>query len=312
MLRHNFVSAKASTPDPDDIDAGKWNEDHLIDTDGATMATRMDAPSAPAGGKMVMFGKTIAGGALPAFIGPSGFASALQPFLGRNKIMLYAPQGNSTSVTQLGAAFGATGTGTTRNVATTSLFSSLRRIGYVSATTANSRGVISGPVQFFLGAAPGMGGFRFVARFGISDATFVSGGNLFAGFSASSGVGGSASVASSLNIIGVGADAGDTNMQMFMNDGSGTATKIDLGPLYPANTANIDMYELAMFAPSGSAAGVYYQVTRLNTGDTAAGYMTADIPGANQLLLPIITRGNLATAGSVGLDIAGVYIESDN
>lgn len=312
MLKHNFVSAKANTPDPDDIDAGKWNEDHVIDADGATMATRADAPAAPAAGKLVMFGKLIGGGALPAFVGPSGFSSALQPFLGRNKVMLYAPQGNSTSVTQLGAGFSSTGTGASRNVTTTNFFASIRRIGFTTATTANSRAMINGPAQFFLGSTPGMGGFRYVARFGTSDAAIVAGANMFCGLSGSSGVGNGASVASALNILGLGADAGDTNMQIFCNDATGTATKVDLGANFPANTTNVDMYELAMFAPSGSAGNVYWQVIRLNTGDTASGTISTDMPAVNQLLLPIIQRSNLSTGLSVGLDVAGVYIESDN
>lgn len=294
------------------IGATDWNADHLIDTDGATMATRTDAPAAPAAGKMVVFGKTIAGGALPAFIGPSGFNSALQPFLGRNKIVLYTPFGNATGVSQIGIAVNASGTATARNVATTNLFTATRRHGYVTPTTANSRALISGGAQFFLSSVAGMGGFRYIARFGVSDASVVSGANMFVGLSASSGVATGAAVAASTNLIGMGIDAGDSNMQIFYNDASGAASKIDLGANFPANTTNSDLYEIALFAPSGSAAGIYYQATRVNTGDTASAYLTTDIPAANQLMLPLMLRGNMSTGLAVGLDIALLYIETDN
>ena len=45
----------------------------------------------------------------------------------------------------------------------------------------------------------------------------------------------SVTVASMLNVIGVGSDAADANLQVFHNDGSGTCTKVDLGANFPAN-----------------------------------------------------------------------------
>jgi len=50
-------------------------------------------PAAPAAGTVRLFRREVAGRQMPAFIGPSGLDSALQPFLARNKIGYWNPQG---------------------------------------------------------------------------------------------------------------------------------------------------------------------------------------------------------------------------
>lgn len=297
------------------ITGAMWDEDHQIDADGATMATRTDAPAAPAAGKLTLFGRTLAGGALPAYAGPSGLNSMLQPFLGRNKVGIWAPQGNSTSTTgmHLGlAAPTAIGTATARVPATTNMVASLRRLGYVSGTTAASRaGAYINGGQFWRGNAAGLGGFRAVFRWCCSDAATVAGARSFVGMVSGSGTG-NANISDSTNLIGVGADSGDTNLSIFTNDGSGTATKIDLGANFPDHTLSTDAYELALFcAPNSDRIG--YQVTRLNRPDIApvVGEFTSDLPVATQLLFPMFMRSNVNTTLAVGIDIVSLYIETD-
>lgn len=313
MLKHAKVSSAGTPADPAQVGGSDWNADHLIDADGATMTTRTDAPAAPAAGKMVMFGKAVGGGALPAFIGPSGISSPLQPFIGRNKVGVWTPYGNSATSSQLGVSLGTLGTLTTRTVATTNLFTSMRRLGLTTATTANARAQLGGVAQYFLSSQSGVGGFRFVARFGISDAQATPGAAVFAGLCAlTTYIGNGFSPSAAANMIGVGADATDATLQMMSNDASGTATKIDLGANFPANTQNADFYELALFAASGVTGSVNWQVTNLSSGATASGTITTDLPAENQLLCALLVRSNLATGLAVGLDIAGVYIETDN
>lgn len=48
------------------------------------------------------------------------------------------------------------------------------------------------------------------------------------------------------NIIGMGWDLTDTNIQFMHNDHLGTATKIDLGPSFPKPTADrSQVYEIS-------------------------------------------------------------------
>src|ERR1700691_2105432 len=52
-------------------------------------------PSAPASGKSTVYAKSIAGRMMLKQIGPSDENTEIQPFLGRNKVGYWNPQGNS-------------------------------------------------------------------------------------------------------------------------------------------------------------------------------------------------------------------------
>lgn len=311
MLKHAKVSAVVDDPAAD-IKPSHWNEEHVADADGLKMVASTSTPSVPASGFLKLFARLLAGGALPAYSGPSGLDSALQPFLARNKIFMWQPNGNATTMTQIGCAAPLVTTATARNVATTNLFTSLRRLGSVSAATAGSPcGIRGGIALFCRGNAAGVGGFRAVFRFGMSDAATVAGARSFIGMYSGATQIGNVNPSTLLNIVGVGHDDTDSNLQIIYNDGSGAASKIDLGANFPANTLSVDAYELALFCPpNGSDIG--YEVTRLNTGDVARGTLTSDLPANTTYLAPQMWRNNGATALAVGIDMIGLYIETDN
>jgi hypothetical protein len=148
-------------------------------------------------------------------------------------------------------------------------------------------------------------------RFGISDASLVATANTFVGFSASSSVGsGNTDPSYSVNIVGVGADIADTNLHIMVNDGTGVATKINLGANFPSNTLSTDAYELLLYTPPNGSS-ISYRVTRLNTGDVATGVLTTDLPVSTAPLCAIFMRGNTTTATAVAIDILGMYIETE-
>lgn len=314
-IKHAKVSGVAATPSATDVDGADWDAALVVDTSGIDIPTTSTPPSAPASGNVRLFASSQAG-PLPASIGPSGSVVTMQPFFGGRKIAIWSPVGNTTSGTGafLGAsAFQTLGTVTARNVATTDFFSAMQRVGYVTATTANSRAIAYGSsVQYHRGASANMGGFRAVFRFGSSDAATVANANCFYGFGPGSSVGtGGTQPSASLNIVGVGTDTGESTLSIMHNDGSGTATKVALGANYPAHTLNVDAYELRLYcAPNASQ--IDWTITRLNTNDTTSGSITTDLPVSSTLLLPVLMRGNNSTTLAVGLDVMGVYIETDN
>ena len=279
-------------------------------------------PAAPSANTVRLFRRAIANRQFPAFVGPSGLDSALQPMLARNKVGFWCPPGNTTTVPGvLGfTAYTTTGTATIRNVATTNLFTRLRRAGWVSAATAGSFAATRVAVaQITLGTTIGgmaAGGFFKVIRFGTSDAAAVSGARMFVGISSSTGAPSNVEPSTITNCIGVGHGAADSNLKLFYG-GSSIQTPIDLGANFPANTLFTDIYELALFCAPGSEV-VGYQVTRLNSGHVASGTLTAASSGV-QLPSPttLLTyssnwRCNNATAAAVGLDIFSDYIETDS
>lgn len=279
---------------------------------GTSQLNDVATPSTPTGA-VVMFGRNVAGRVLPAFVGPSGLNSILQPSFARNKIGYWAPIGNSTGLPLADgiAAPTSTGTATARNVATTNLLTSMRRLGYVSTAVAgNSCGARLAVLQFWRGNGAGLGGFTLVTRFGVSDAAIVANSRMFVGMQAATTAIGNVEPTTLLNIVGVGCNAGVTNLFIMHNDGAGAATTIDLGANFPSQTLSTDVYELALFcAPNGANIG--YRVERLNTAFVASGTITTDMPANTQLLAPQLWRNNGATALAVGLDLMSLYIETD-
>lgn len=80
------------------------------------------------------------------------------------------------------------------------------------------------------------------------------------------------------NVIGIGYDSADANLQLIHNDGTGTATKVDLGPSLPRSSAfNTDVYRLELSCAPG-ASSVSYVVRRLNNPVTVSGTITTDLP----------------------------------
>jgi hypothetical protein len=113
--------------------------------------------------------------------------------------------------------------------------------------------------------------------------------------------------------IGVGFGAADTTLRLYYG-GTAAQAPIDLGVAFPAKTANVDMYELALFSPPGVAQTCHWQVSRLNTGDVAQGTLTGNaavLPTAATFLTFNSWITNNATAAAVGLDFGSVYLEQD-
>ncbi len=295
--------------------AGAANVDIVSGDLNLTVATPAAAPA----GTVTVFAQSIAGRIMAAMIGPSGLSATLQPFIGRNKIGIWQPPGNATTVPGVSGYTAPTvvGTATARNVATTNFFTRTRRLGFVSAATAGAltenRVAVA---QVTIGDGAGLGGFTKVIRFGCSDAATVAGARQFVGISSSTAAATNVEPSTLTNSIGVGHGAADTNLMLYYG-GSAAQAAINLGANFPVNTLSVDCYELALFA-SPNAATVNYMVTRLNTGHVASGVLTAATPGTQ---LPLNTtllsyckawRTNNATALAVGLDIISDYIETDN
>ena len=270
------------------------------------------SPTVPSDGYGTIFIKKIAGRAMAAQIGPSGLDTTLQANLGGNKVAMWMPPGGSTTVPGVFgmAALTATGTVTARAVATTNLLTRMTRLGYVSAATAGSlAGGREAVAKFTTGAGPGLGGFFARYRFGISDPATVAGARMFVGLDALTAAPTNIDPSTKVNCIGVGQIGTSDNLHIIR--GNATAkTPIDLGVSFPANT-NADAYELNLFAPP--AGGCYWQVRRLNTTFEATGFLpSTEIPIATQLLCHQLWRCNNATALAVGLDVCGIYIETDH
>lgn len=287
----------------------------------ATLPAVAGSVPTPTSGFGSLYLKKYAGRARLHLLDETGWEVGLQESILRNKLGLWMPPGNATTVPGvLGmAALSATGTVTARNVAATSFFTRRQRLGTVSAGTAGSlAGYRSATAQWTLGVSgtPNHGGFEVIIRFGCSDASTVSGARQFVGLSSSVSAPTNVEPSTLTNVIGVGHGASDTNLKIFYG-GSAAQTPINLGANFPANTLSVDAYELTLYSPPGVNDNLYYRVKRLNTGDVADGTLTAGTPGtqlpSNTTFLGLQNwRTNNATALAVGLDFLSIaYLTND-
>ena len=294
------------------VSKNRWNEDHVIDSE-IDIPVLTSSPVAPPDGFCNFYAKKIGGRTMLMQMGPSGLDTSFQPNLGGNKVAIWMPPGNGTTVPGVFgmAALTSLGTATARNVATTNLLTRMTRLGYVSAATAGSlSGVREAAAKYTLGAGAGLGGFFYRTRFGVSDAAAVAGARMFVGLSAATGAPTNVEPNTLVNSIGVVQQSTSNNLQMYCSGASAGGNLVDLGANFPANSLSSDAYELVLFAPAAGGV-VYYQVTRLNTGDVASGSFTTNLPLGTVLLCHQLWRCNNATALAVGLDIAGIYMETD-
>jgi hypothetical protein len=185
----------------------------------------------------------------------------------------------------------------------------MTRLGFVSAATAGAvAGAREASAKFTTGAGVDLGGFFARYRFGVSDAAAVAGARMFVGLDAITSGPTNVEPSTKINCVGVGQLSTSNNLHIIFGNAT-TKTPVDLGVNFPGTVNNV--YELTLFAPP--AGGVTWQVRRLGTSAEASGSISvADAPANTTLLCHQIWRTNNATALAVGLDLCGIYIETDN
>ena len=307
-IKHNYA-ATGTNDATKQVSVTRWNDEHIIDSE---LVLPTFAPPIPAAGKLAIYANDIGGRMMLMQMGPSGLDTALQPHMGGNKVSVWMPPGNATTVPGVFgmSAMTATGTATTRTISTTNLLTRMSRIGYVSVATAGGlSGIREAQNKFTTGAGGGLGGFHYRTRFGVSDAATVAGARMFVGLSASSGAPTNVEPNTLVNSVGVAQLSTSTNLQFYCA-GSSATTAIDLGVNFPAATLSADAYELTLFSSSASG-NISYRVLRLNTGAMATGTISTGLPTSTTLMGHQIWRTNNATLLAVGIDVCGIYMETD-
>jgi hypothetical protein len=275
-------------------------------------------PATPPSGNLSVFARTIANRQMLAQVGPSGLDSALQPLLARNKVGYWNPAGNATT---LPGVFGITaltanGTATTRSVATTTLATRMRRIGYPSSATAGTfAGARLSVAQFSCGSGSNDGsGFMLIERWVESDPAPVSGRRAYHGMSNTT-VFTNVEGDTRTSIVGITQLSTDATQWYWIAAGSSAQTATPIGTAIGAPGGNsTTAWELAIFAPNSIANTYYVQLTNITTGAVATTTFTggaAVIPQSSTLLAWNAWATNNATAAAVGIDLCSLYIETD-
>jgi len=189
-------------------------------------------------------------------------------------------------------------TGGGQSVATGSLRASMTG-GLMTSTAVAGTGtnVAFNQPGYWRGNAAGLGGFFLQVMFAIvtpqSGMRYIYG----VGTGGTTGNVTATNPSAKTNILIFGVDAADSNLQVMHNDGTGTATKIDLGANFPGKTADA-VYRGAFYCEPNDTT-VYYRVDRLDSAFTATGTLTTDLP-ANTSLMDVHTGMSNGTTAAIG------------
>lgn len=271
-------------------------------------------PSAPAAGTLRAYAKSIAGRMMPKIIGPSGIDTVMQVGLHGNSVFLVAPASGTTAPTIIGGTLTTAATmSLQQTIASANPWQATSRKRFQTSTTAgNASGMRTAYAQWFRGNAAGFGGFFFRAQFGAQ--INLNGGQKFIGLCASTGaLAGEPSAL--LNMIGMGWDAADAstgNWFLMRNDGTGTATKVDLGETHAARSNTTHGYDMIIFCPPGAATEIFVRIVNIHNGATVLDTSyTTDLPAVNTGMAFKAEVRNGAVAAADNIEVAKVYIETD-
>lgn len=126
--------------------------------------------------------------------------------------------------------------------------------------------------------------------------TWVTGCASCTGLTGSNAATGNVNPSSILNSILYGADDTDTNLQFIHNDGSGTASKHDMGSNFALQSNNAYRFMIWNFYGSNT---VYIWVLNLRNGAVYQTSVNTDLPAITVGLAPHLWTGNRATANNV-------------
>lgn len=281
-----------------------------IDANGSLRLVVDAAPATPAAGKLTSHTAYLGDLEYPAWVNSAGKQYLGQPMLAGKRFVSTTALAGSAGRSDYGITNTTEGTSNAFTPTYADLVSSMVKNNISSGATAGSSASLR-YVWLYLarGNAAGAGGFTVRFLWQPNDAAPVAGARCFVGLVGQTGAIGNVNPSTLTNIIGVGADSGDTNLSIMHNDGAGTATKTSLGASFPqSNTSKI--YELILHAEP-NATVVHYQVRELGSGAIARGSISSELPAGNQGLTHHFWRNNGATGLAVRFGFGYVYAERD-
>lgn len=307
-ITHSKVSSRPDGTDSSLIQPSDWNDDHVIDI---LTLPATETPSLPPADNVNIFGRNVGGRMMPAMIDPSGLDTTLQPLIGRNSVSSWIAAGNNTIVNVLGAAsaLAATGTATAALYALTNIHTKFKRIDYLVTTAAPTAvaGARSSTTMWSRDT-----GFQFIMRGSpaTGQSTTSTTGRFWMGMANTTAAPTDVAPSTQTLCVGCGFEGTDTTMFMYVNDASGTCTRVALTGIPRYTTDRATMFELALFAAPGSSS-IRYEVTDLSTMTRVRGELTTDLPLLSTLLAPRIWASVGGTSSVIGVTLVNLYLESD-
>lgn len=189
---------------------------------------------------------------------------------------------------------------TSRNFSDTNAYTRRQRLGLTVATTGNPASARQTITYFNRNS-------NLDVLIGVGFAENCTNANVrvFAGISANTSFT-NVEPTSLTNCVGLAKLTTSNNLHLIHNDGSGTATAIDLGASFPSNTVETDFYILRL---KTNGSNIDYTVTRVNTGGSTSGSLTTDLPATTQALnLGYYVVQNTGANTTTGIDFFGTNL----
>jgi hypothetical protein len=230
---------------------------------------------------------------------------------GSGKLLICVPRsGGVATLDQIGISspspLDSSTAGTGATVADSPIaYGSIDRVRYTSAAAAVNR--CTGLFANIAAKIDGNNGhFPITMRFGIADAltvcpTFV---GLIANTNPITIMASTEPSAIANNLVGIGFDSTDSNLQVYCKAASGPTTKIDLGAAFPV--AMFTGYEAVIYKVT-SGVGFIVAVRNMTTNAVTVKVLTSNLPVTNYNYSAFLGRSSFANAASVALDFAGIY-----
>jgi len=250
---------------------------------------------------------------IPSALGTSSIGQSLpiNPFIayGWNTTCWFPPTG-SQPMQVIGCSMGAsnvTGASTAASIATTNIYTRTSKVEYL-VTTAAATSVaglrdVNGACTIG-GASTGVGGFICKIIGAPATGVSVTTHRFFMGMRASTTAPTDVEPSSITEMLGIGYDSTDVNVQFMHRGTGGAATKIDLGTGFPVPTTDRSvMYELLLNALPGTSQIVYYSVRNLGTGSIATGIVSTNIPASTVTLARRVWASVGGTSSVIGVGV---------
>lgn len=267
-------------------------------------------PTAPGSG-VVLYSKNYGGRTLATMTCPTGPEIALQPSFFTSQTVIWLPTVGTTIAASIGTVWQSRNSGTSAiqshpsRVSTSFVSQSLRASFSTGTTTTGTAGIQSGAPIAWRGNAANLGGFFFHARFATE--TIQSTTQLLVGLAPLSGnlTGNPSAV---VNCVCVGADSGDTNLQIMTVNNSGTSTKTDLG----VSKTVANMYDVFFFCPPNSSS-IIARVENAGTGTVYADNisLTTNLPANTSFLNAQCLVRSTASTTAQTVSLCRIYIAAD-
>lgn len=247
--------------------------------------------------------------------GPQGEGASIdttlfQPHRRTTTIRVAQAAWGTASLQTLGFVIGVYGSGSTITTPYSGVYEMFTyEVRQGTASSSNFAGISSSSTWYRRGLSNGNGGFFVSFRFGPSEGITNSSHRLFVGLRGSGSFIGDVNPSTITDIFGVGYDSGDSYLQVFHNDASGTASKISLTSFPKPNANRSKAYQVDLWCAAGGSA-LYYRVIDLSNDTTASGSVSSDIPASATRLYPQINISVGGVSSVVGVAIAQVYSES--